>query len=368
MATRRGFTLVELLVVIAIIGLLIGLLLPAVQAAREAARRMQCSNNQRQLGMAILNYDSAFKVFPATVTGYGYPGNARFGGGLYSWLAMILPQVEQGNLFQRIDFNAPMTSVVGAAPNYLRLEIQATHRNAPVAAQRIATYLCPSDPWVQTPYAGTAMPAPGSYVGNVGWTRRTTGINGNDAELQQSNGGMAIANPADTNQTWYTPRLSTKHFTDGTSSTALLSERNINSLIPTPGPFGSTMPRGPESVMSYCAGGGATRTLPGWVRYCDGVTVADPAYSAPHGKAWISGMTIAANLYMHVTLPNKRNCHIYGGEGNGNNMVSASSFHGSGLHVTYADGHTSFLTNNIEPRIWWSIGSRNGAETIGDFE
>jgi hypothetical protein len=303
-----------------------------------------------------------------TITGYGYPGNARAGGGLYSWMAMILPQIEQGPLFQSIDFSVPMTSVVGAAPNYLRLEIQANHRNAAAAATRIPTFLCPSDPWVQTPYAGTALPAPGSYVGNAGWIRRTTGIVGNDPELLQFNGSMPIDNPADTNRTWYAPKLSTRYFTDGTSNTALISERNINSLVAIPGPFGSTMPRGPETVMSYCGGGGATRSLPGWVSYCRGVTTPDPTYSAPHGKAWISGLTIAANLYMHVTLPNTRNCHLYGGEGNGNNMVSASSFHGSGFHVTFTDGHTSFLTNNIEPRVWWSIGSRNGGEVVNDFE
>jgi prepilin-type N-terminal cleavage/methylation domain-containing protein len=301
MNQKRGFTLVELLVVIAIIGVLIGLLLPAVQAAREAARRMQCSSNQRQLGLAIHNYESAFKTFPVTITGHGVPGNAMAGGGMYSWLAMVLPHVEQGNLFNSIDFTVPMTSAVAAGvPNYYKLDIQSNHRNAAAAATRIATFLCPSDPWMQTVYAGTAQPAPGSYAGNAGWTRRTTGLSGSDPELLHSNGAMPIMNPHDHDPNWYTPRISFRHITDGSSHTALVSERTINSLVPVAGPFGSFMPKGPVTVMSFCGGSVTPRSLPAWVRYCGGVTTPDPGYSAPHGKAWISGLTLAGNLYMHV--------------------------------------------------------------------
>ncbi len=106
---QRGFTLVELLVVIAIIGILVGLLLPAVQAAREAARRMQCSNNLKQIGLAMHNYASAHNKFPPgwlfyapQMSGRGDRANRLPGWG---WQAMILPFIEQGNLFSQINFD-----------------------------------------------------------------------------------------------------------------------------------------------------------------------------------------------------------------------------------------------------------------------
>lgn len=97
----RGFTLIELLVVIGIIGILIGLLLPAVQAAREAARRMQCSNNLKQVGLALHNYESAFHVWPAQSSGPSQGKNfaARRG----SWFTAALPFFEQSGLFQEFD-------------------------------------------------------------------------------------------------------------------------------------------------------------------------------------------------------------------------------------------------------------------------
>ncbi len=96
---KRGFTLVELLVVIAIIGILIALLLPAVQAAREAARRMQCSNNLKQIGLAIHNYYSTNNAFPAACSSQ----NKNFGSWGFAWCVHIMPYAEQTSLYDELD-------------------------------------------------------------------------------------------------------------------------------------------------------------------------------------------------------------------------------------------------------------------------
>ena len=111
---RRGFTLIELLVVIAIIAVLIGLLLPAVQAAREAARRIQCTNNLKQIGLALHNYHDTFGVFPpGGITGFKPRGRVLDDqiwanlckANLLSWRALILPQMEQNPLYNGINFD-----------------------------------------------------------------------------------------------------------------------------------------------------------------------------------------------------------------------------------------------------------------------
>ncbi len=121
-ATRRAFTLVELLVVIAIIGILVGLLLPAVQSAREAARRMQCSNNCKQLGLALHNYHDTFKAFPInysmSAAGPGGPnGNAgQPDARQCSWMGMILPQIEQSSIYNQINWNLGLKDASGDRP------------------------------------------------------------------------------------------------------------------------------------------------------------------------------------------------------------------------------------------------------------
>ena len=138
---RLGFTLVELLVVIAIIGILVGLLLPAVQAAREAARRMQCSNNLKQMGLALHNYESSYKIFPA---GGVTPGGCCSTPSAGNWALFILPFIEQTNLYNQYNFALWNDFLPGRAPRANPRPV--TDVNGPVVETVIATYACPSDP------------------------------------------------------------------------------------------------------------------------------------------------------------------------------------------------------------------------------
>lgn len=120
-----GFTLVELLVVIAIIGILVGLLLPAVQAAREAARRMQCSNNFKQLGLAVHNYESAYRRLPS-----GWISSSADGDPGWGWSAALLPFMEGNTIHQQIDARLPI-----AAPIHDKVRLYS-----------VPSFICPSDP------------------------------------------------------------------------------------------------------------------------------------------------------------------------------------------------------------------------------
>jgi prepilin-type N-terminal cleavage/methylation domain-containing protein len=133
--SRRAFTIVELLVVIAIIGILIGMLLPAVQQARESGRRGQCENNIKQLGLAMQNYESAFRYLPhnqGTTDHQGYPNVDG-----YSWITLILPYMEELPVYNHIKLDQKL--------DYIDTSTSGIYNNLKAAQQKITTLICPSD-------------------------------------------------------------------------------------------------------------------------------------------------------------------------------------------------------------------------------
>ena len=224
-----AFTLVELLVVIAIIGILIALLLPAVQAAREAARRMSCSNNLHQIGIAIHNYHDTQSCFPAgQISGTRLDSCTNFG-----WAALTLPYIEQSNLGALLNFNT--TIIDGADSNGVGVD-----GNAKLAATPIPPYLCPTDPdrkiircndyWTSgaaydvayerfpAHYSGVCserITTQGAAAGGVGRFGTIVGANSNDTYT-----GFIPA-----------PKVGFQSITDGTSNTMVIAETSSYELM-----------------------------------------------------------------------------------------------------------------------------------------
>ncbi len=188
---RRGFTLVELLVVIAIIGVLIAMLLPAVQAAREAARRVQCLNNLSQLALAVQSYESAHESLPPGVINPMGPIESTAQGHHISWLAHLLPQLEQQNAYDRLDFSAS-----AYAP-----------QNAAVRNWGASAFLCPSDP-----DSGRLAPL---GVSNYAGCHHDV-----EAPIDADNHGLLFLNS----------HIRYRDMTDGSSYTVLIGEKLITRL------------------------------------------------------------------------------------------------------------------------------------------
>ena len=205
-ASLRGFTLVELLVVIAIIGVLVALLLPAIQAAREAARRSQCTNNLKQFGIGLLNYENALKYFPAGRVGCdgggpncgNNPATKHVG---TSAFVLLLPYLEQKSLYQMIDFSTGM-DIITTSPTL-------NPQNLAVAQQRPPLLVCPSDTAKPLDY-GTPPWAPSSYALSFG----THGPPSIGTEVKYDNDGMF----------YYKSKIKIPEVKDGLAHTLFIGE------------------------------------------------------------------------------------------------------------------------------------------------
>ncbi len=352
-ATRRGFTLIELLVVISIIAVLIALLLPAVQSAREAARRAQCSNNMKQLGLAVHNYATSFNVIPAMTM---FPGGQEKISNNYgpSWLIPILPQIEQGNLFNAYNFSAP-TVVTGGTPTGLE--------NTTVTYTQIATLLCPSENEPNRP----ALTGTTNYFGNYGGPGQIAAYSGTIVPIGDPNtatGAQPLGRLGP---------VTMEAVRDGLSNTALFGEKlhgiQGNPVV-YPGPGD-----GPRGIFSGPSGGGvgagaamavtfaqSCATLAGSTASTNSSFIGSTAFAS---HPWYVGMV----NYNHVGAPNSINCED-SADASGSPYVGPSgscppsSNHPGGVHLTFADGSVRFVKNSINQQTWWGIGTRYGKEVI----
>lgn len=345
--SRHGFTLIELLVVIAIIGVLIALLLPAVQAAREAARRASCTNNLKQLGLAAHNYLSQTTVFPVHDM---YPvASVESWGWTYSWTLALLPHMEQQPLYNAFNFDI---GLFGNAAGYTFQQ-----GNTTVGYTQVASLLCPSEDAKRRPAApwGTL-----NYVGNYG----------GPGQFKRFSGAIVP-------NAWYNDRnlgpFGVEAFRDGTSNTALFSERLFGiSGSPQIARSDPDWKRGVFPSTVNAAPGATVEEVKAMIGGCNNLAPNTLSLRTDaSGFVWVAAYPwhIVVNGYMHVNAPNTTTCVVPQDQGwltfgGSYSTAPPTSNHPGGVNMAMADGSVRFVKDNVSQETWWAVGTRNGGEAV----
>jgi prepilin-type N-terminal cleavage/methylation domain-containing protein/prepilin-type processing-associated H-X9-DG protein len=391
---RRGFTLIELLVVIAIIAVLIALLLPAVQSAREAARRAQCTNNLKQIGLALHNYLSTNQVLPTMYVLYSPVGNQNTAQ-TYSPLARMLPYLEQNSIYNAINFNvAPRWGASGndlnnggnAATNFSTADCDEFGLiNASACGNQITSFLCPSDTdlanltgFIYYPNGPLQLVGRFNYPSNCGtnvFRAGTSGVSNGVVYTPTANAAfaaktagypeMAPANPNGgslVGGSYEIPR-DIAFITDGTSNTAGFSEfiRGNGSNNPAGCPAGLGMIYKMTNTANAAAGLFNNDFLQ--AANCDQAVQSGSSYTWK-GDWWLADLF----PYSHTSTPNRKSCFYNDVPGRPytaiTSVITASSRHPGGANVAFCDGSVRFIKSSVNPQTWQAIGTANGGEVI----
>jgi prepilin-type N-terminal cleavage/methylation domain-containing protein/prepilin-type processing-associated H-X9-DG protein len=354
---RRGFTLIELLVVIAIIAVLIALLLPAVQAAREAARRVQCTNNLKQLGLGLANYESSNGSYPIALVygvGVGPCKSPGFGRGCQNtpWFVLMLPYIEQGPLYN--SFNAAIGiegPPVGSAP------LGGFVVNSTVFTTKIASFQCPSDSEYAFSFA-TLSAATGGAVPAYPFspTKGNYGINVGNTDF----GGAAFGlypmlyrqAPFGSNTSGTGPiTIRVASVTDGLSNTQFMSEILQGANDDTRGTVWFDDP-GDGSYMTRFTPNGLQDILGSGIN----VDVIAGFVTGPGQSPTAPGQLCDSQPVQQLAC--------YSSSKEGFAFAGSRSRHPGGVNTLFGDGSVHFMKNSINPVTWVGLGSINGGEVI----
>jgi len=352
---KSGFTLVELLVVIAIIGILVGLLLPAVQAAREAARRMQCSNNVKQLGLALHNYESTFKRLPAGCTNSAFPrggpGTHSFGP---SYIGGILPYLEQTAAFNSLTWG-------GRSPGYVGESIPSGgNLNLRIAQGCNPPTVCPSfSRFGQQPNRE-------NYNVYAGIAGAADMVSFNETRIFSFTQGGGIARASGGGLLGVNSFLKFSSATDGLSNIMIIGEQggkilrldrvNFSWILASQG----AALQGQNDVTGWLIGTRAAGQIP----------FPDPTC----GTQGNNGGCDRDNRFFNVTTVRYRIKQapfadtIFGGMSSNmgaNNPLA--SFHPGGIQAGFGDGSVQFLSDSIELETLKRLATRDDGQPLGEF-
>jgi prepilin-type N-terminal cleavage/methylation domain-containing protein/prepilin-type processing-associated H-X9-DG protein len=366
---RGGFTLIELLVVIAIIAVLIALLLPAVQAAREAARRVQCTNNLKQIGLSIHNYHTANNCFPpGTAASYntlnGSPPCIAWMG--WSAQALMLPYLEQSPIYNAANFSLdPIQDPQGY--------------NTTAFYTKVGAFMCPSDTNVGK-NSGTVGTPPNnnSYYASVGTSFYGYSGTVSGTSTSQCNGGSGS-----TGLFYYATSYGIQQVTDGTSNTVAFSEglAGTNGSTRQNYSTGVNIASGTGAYDAWQTITTAPATAPGTtvaalLNQCNAsfaTATSGNGLQSNKGEYWAWGAE-TMTMFNTIVPPSSTQfpwgacrfgCNTCGvASADHSNITNATSNHPGGANVCMADGHVQFIKSSVAIGTWWSLGTRANGEVI----